>query len=310
MRVLFYASCVILLAGLTYPATSTARLIPNGEKAKIKGSILSRSGDLLRVRDKKSGEIVVADLNADTKIERKKGKFLFLRDVDMDVTALVPGLTIEADGVGNSNGQLEADKVSFTPDEFAIEVAEERQIAANKAASQQAQDAANRSITAADQAQSAANHAQFSADEAGAVGAADAEIIAMINKRVSDLDHYTTAAEAEVYFANDEAVLDDADKKALDTLADAAMSLRGYMIEIAGYASSSGTKELNQKLSEARVAAVARYLREVKNIPMRRILAPAGYGATHPEATNADPQGRALNRRVDVKVLVNKGLDG
>jgi len=35
---------------------------------------------------------------------------------------------------------------------------------------------------------------------------------------------------------------------------------------------------------------------------------PAGYGATHPAATNSDPQGRALNRRVDVKVLVNKGM--
>jgi hypothetical protein len=41
---------------------------------------------------------------------------------------------------------------------------------------------------------------------------------------------------------------------------------------------------------------------------MRRILAPAGYGSTHPDATNSDPQGRALNRRVDVMVLVNKGL--
>jgi outer membrane protein OmpA-like peptidoglycan-associated protein len=29
---------------------------------------------------------------------------------------------------------------------------------------------------------------------------------------------------------------------------------------------------------------------------------------THPDATNTDPQGRALNRRVDVKVLVNKGM--
>jgi outer membrane protein OmpA-like peptidoglycan-associated protein len=35
---------------------------------------------------------------------------------------------------------------------------------------------------------------------------------------------------------------------------------------------------------------------------------PGGYRATHPGATNSDPQGRALNRRVDVKVIVNKGL--
>jgi outer membrane protein OmpA-like peptidoglycan-associated protein len=81
-----------------------------------------------------------------------------------------------------------------------------------------------------------------------------------------------------------------------------------YLIEIAGYASSTGTKKLNQKLSEGRAAAVTKYLREKDNIPMRRFVVPAGYGATHPAAENSDPQGRALNRRVDVKVIVNKGL--
>jgi outer membrane protein OmpA-like peptidoglycan-associated protein len=80
------------------------------------------------------------------------------------------------------------------------------------------------------------------------------------------------------------------------------------MIEVAGYASTTGTKQLNQKLSADRAAAVTQYLRDKDNIPMRRILAPAGYGSTHPDATNTDPQGRALNRRVDVKVLVNKGM--
>ena len=77
---------------------------------------------------------------------------------------------------------------------------------------------------------------------------------------------------------------------------------------IIGYASTTGTKQLDQKLSEARAAAVAQYLRENQNVPMRRIVVPAGYGATHPAATNSDSQGRALNRRVDVKVIVKKGL--
>ena len=62
---------------------------------------------------------------------------------------------------------------------------------------------------------------------------------------------------------------------------------------------------MNQQLSEDRAAAVAQYLREAKNVPMRRILAPAGYGATHLFAANADPP---VDRRVDVKVLVNKAL--
>jgi len=66
-------------------------------------------------------------------------------------------------------------------------------------------------------------------------------------------------------------------------------------------------KDENQKLSEERAAAVVQYLRNNGNVPMRRIVAPAGYGSTHPAAENTDPQGRALNRRVDVKVLLNKG---
>ena len=137
----------------------------------------------------------------------------------------------------------------------------------------------------------------------------DASAIQMVNKRVSDLDDYKTVVEAGIYYASGKSVLDDAAKADLDKLADVALGLPGYMIEIAGYASTTGTKAANQKLSEERAAAVAQYLREKKNIPMRRILAPAGYGATHPAATNTDAQGRELNRRVDVKVLVNKGLD-
>ena len=43
---------------------------------------------------------------------------------------------------------------------------------------------------------------------------------------------------------------------------------------------------------------------------MRRIVAPAGYGSTHPGAANTGPQGRAHNQRVDVNFTVNKGFQG
>jgi outer membrane protein OmpA-like peptidoglycan-associated protein len=65
-----------------------------------------------------------------------------------------------------------------------------------------------------------------------------------------------------------------------------------------------------QRLSEDRAAAVAQDLRSEQNIPLRRIVVPAGFGATHPDAPNGDPQGRALDQRVDVKLIVNKGLGG
>jgi hypothetical protein len=102
-------------------------------------------------------------------------------ETDMDVTAMVPGLTIEAEGVGNSKGQLDARKISFSPDEFAIEVAQEQRILANKAAAQNAQSAANQGISKASEAESSATMAQDSANQAsrdaqaaGALGSADA----------------------------------------------------------------------------------------------------------------------------------------
>jgi outer membrane protein OmpA-like peptidoglycan-associated protein len=132
---------------------------------------------------------------------------------------------------------------------------------------------------------------------------------ALSDQRVSDLGDYKVVAEAGIYYASDKSNLDDAAKADLAKLAQIAKSTDNYLIEIAGYASSTGTKELNQKLSDARAETVTDYLRNVQNIPMRRILVPAGYGSLHPAASNTDAQGRAENRRVDVKVLVNKGLN-
>jgi len=305
---------LVLLASLTYAALPSSPQIKQDEKSKVSGTIVSRSGDLVRVKEKKSGQVVVVSISDDTKIERKKGKVEFLRHKDMDVTAMVPGLTIEAEGVGNAKSQLVAKKITFVPDEFAIEVAEEQQIMANKAAAGQAQTTANQGVAAAGQAQASANQAQTTANQAGDVAAAagdvavmDAGAIKLVNQRVSDLDDYQTLAEAGIYFDSGKANLDDAAKVDLDMVVAATQGQQGYLIEVAGYASSTGTKAENQKLSEERAAAVVQYLRNKGNVPMRRIVAPAGYGSTHPAAANTDPQGRALNRRVDVKVLLNKG---
>ncbi len=313
---------VALLGGLTYAAASGTPQIKADEKSKITGTIVSRNGDFVKVKDKKTGQPVVIALSDDTKIERKKGKYEFFRHKDMDLTAMVPGLTIEAEGVGNAKGQLAAKKISFVPDVFAVEVAEEQQIMANKAAAGKAQSTANQGVAAAGQAQSSANQAQTSANQAqstanaagqtaqaaGDVAVADAAAVQLVNQRVSDLDDYKVVAEAGIYFATGKADLDDAAKADLDIVAAATKGVDGYLIEIAGYASKTGTKQENQMLSEQRAANVTQYLREKGNIPMRRIMAPAGYGATHPAASNSDSQGRELNRRVDVKVLLNKGM--
>lgn len=318
-QLLSTTACLILLAGVVCVAKTNAFDIEAGKKAKVKGSIESRKGELLNVRGT-SGDLVVVALTDGTQFERTKD-FSF-RHKEMDITAMVPGLNIEAEGTGNAQGQLEASKIKFDPDEFAVEVAEEQQILANQSAAKKAQSTANQGVAkanaaqssadqaqaSADQAQSSANQAQSSANAAGAIGVMDAAAIVKVNKRVSDLDDYNKVAVAGIYFPSDGAMLDDAAKADLDKLASIALPLQGYMIEIAGYASSTGTKQLDQKLGAERASAVARYLRDKDSIPMRRMLAPASYGSTHPAAPNSDPEGRSLNRRVDVTVLVNKGL--
>jgi outer membrane protein OmpA-like peptidoglycan-associated protein len=307
--------CVAVLGGLTFSATPETVAVANGEKTKLTGTIVSRSGDVVEVRDTKSGRLAVVNITDKTRIERRKGTFPFYRHSDMDVTAMLPGLTIDAEGVGNTKGQVEAEKISFTPDEFAIAVAEEQQAIANNAAARNARSAANQAGAVAGKAQYAADQAQNSAIEAdtvaktaGGVAVMTAAAAAEINQRVSDLDNYKNEFEVDVFFPRNEAVLSAAAKRDLANLADIAKSLNGYMIEISGYSSNTLGKRRDQEVSQQRAEAVVRYFTEVKDIPMRRILVPAGYGPTRPVASNSNANGRELNRRVDVKVLVNQAL--
>jgi outer membrane protein OmpA-like peptidoglycan-associated protein len=313
--VLFCAVSAALLGTLLYAASTATSHISINEKVKATGVILSRSGDTIQIKDKKSGQLVVVNITDNTKIERKKGHLQFFRHTDMDVTALLPGLTVEAEGRGDAKGRLEAAKISFSPDEFALAVAEQQEIVANRKAAKEADGAAQQGMTAAAKAQSSADQAKVSANRADAeaqiataVGVADATAASMLDKRVSELDDYKNEFEVDVFFARDSSVLDEKSKTDLDNLADIARSLDGFMIEIAGYSSNTLSKEADQKLSEERAAVVAQYLREVKDIPMRRILVPVGYGATHPVVSNRDPYERELNRHVDIKVLVNQSL--
>ena len=313
-----FAAVLALLTGLL---NAGAQQFEAGKKTKVTGVILSRSGDVVKIRDKKTGDVALIDLTDTTKIERKRD--FRLRHTDMDVTAMVPGLTIDVDGVGNAKGQLEANKITFDPNVFAIEVAEEQQIQANQAAAAHAQSTANQGVAAAGQAQSSANVAQVSADvaqstanqagqaavAAGAVAVSDAQAVALVNQRVSDLADYKTVEEADLFFPTGQATLSPDDKAALSKLASDAASIQNYMIEIAGYASSSGTRSDNLKLSDDRASVVANYLRDSANVPMRRILVPAGYGASHPAVSNQSAVGRDINQRVDVKVIVNKGIE-
>jgi len=85
-------------------------------------------------------------------------------------------------------------------------------------------------------------------------------------------------------------------------------NLKGWVMEIVGYADAKGTTARNRSLSERRADAVINYLVTTYNLPLRRLVQPFGYGSLNPIADNATGEGRALNRRVEIKVLVNKAL--
>jgi outer membrane protein OmpA-like peptidoglycan-associated protein len=280
------------------------------ERRKSQARITLRDGNTVKILDKKDGSTKIVNITDHTQIQRDG----FWSDKTMNPTALVPGLTIKANGVMNEQGQIDAKKVSFRPDAFAVTVAQEQQIMANKGAAGHAQTTADRGVanaakaqSSADQAQSTASQGVASAQAANTAAAANAVAVQTVNKRVSNLD-YTTVAEAGVYFPENGYKLNDSGKAALDQLIAANSNVNGYVVEIAGYTSSTGTAKYNQRLSERRAAAVAQYLRETAGVPMYRIVVPAGYGETHPVASNDNSKGRALNRRVAGRILVSKGL--
>ncbi len=87
----------------------------------------------------------------------------------------------------------------------------------------------------------------------------------------------------------------------LDAVAASLLANPDIRIEIAGYTDSTGTRFGNLRLSQARAAAVRAYLAR-KGVSPVRMLA-RGFGATGYIAPNATPEGRALNRRVELHKL-------
>jgi outer membrane protein OmpA-like peptidoglycan-associated protein len=114
---------------------------------------------------------------------------------------------------------------------------------------------------------------------------------------------------ATVNFRVASAVLSPEAKASLDQVAATAAGLKGYMIEVTGFASAEGGAKMNKALSERRAQAVKDYLIEQHNIPLRRLTTSYGYGALQPVADNTSREGREQNRRVEVKLLVSRGIN-
>lgn len=87
----------------------------------------------------------------------------------------------------------------------------------------------------------------------------------------------------------------------LDSVAKVVNEFEHTGIKISGHTDSTGGDDLNQRLSEQRADSVREYL-ERRNVDARRIGA-YGYGPRYPIATNATPEGRQANRRVEIELM-------
>ncbi|HSD47064.1 MAG TPA: OmpA family protein [Pyrinomonadaceae bacterium] len=274
--------------------------------------VTRRDADTFVVRDMNGVDTVVR-LDDRTSVKTKGG---FLRGgTNYAQTSILRGLNVEVEGRGNATGELAAEKIRFNESDMRVARAVESRAApleerASTTESKLSQVEANAQRLSGQLEELAAvsNAARGGAKAAQATADAAVAGVNATNERISALDDYQPQDTAAVNFRSGSAVLSADAKTTLDQIASKAMNAKGYVLEVSGFADSRGSVNLNRQLSQRRADAVIRYLVENHSIPLRRIITPFGYGEMNPVAENETREGRAQNRRVEVKLLVNKGL--
>jgi outer membrane protein OmpA-like peptidoglycan-associated protein len=329
-RLFSLLSVVLTAFALCLPAaaqTAATGRVAAGHKQKISGVVVSRDIDKMVVRDINGSDVAVS-VSGSTKIVEKKAN-PFRGAKNYPATALIRGLEVEVEGRGDNSGALVAEKIKFTNDDFGVARSLDTRVApveTRVTTTEGRMDTAENRMTAAEQnaqrlsgqleelsavantARGGAKAAQETADQAlTAAKAASAEILAT-NDRISQIDNYEARHNVAVNFKVNSAVLSDEAKAALDEIATQAKNEKGYLIQVTGYASADGSEAKNRALSERRAEAVKRYLAENHDIPLHRMINPFGYGELKPVAENDTREGRKQNRRVEVAILVSKGL--
>ena len=255
---------------------------------KIEGIIISSRGDTLIVNTPDGGKATIV-LTNDTKVQQSK---MFSEEA-ASPSVLIPGLKVSAEGENDNQNRLVAKEINF--DKGDLETAQKIQAGLHPTAEKVAE---NQRDISANKEQTEQNKEQIEQN------------IRQTGNRFSELSQYDQKADVNVNFAVGSYDISPQDKEALTKLARTAAGLTGYIIEVKGYADSSGGPVMNTKLSEDRAQTVVAYLVQQCNVPMRHVVSPAAMGETHAVASNETASGRAENRRVEVKILQNKGIAG
>lgn len=292
--------------------STRARSVASGEKMKIKGVVVRRDADTFTVRDLTGNDTIIR-MTDQTSVKTKGG--FFGGGTRYAATNIIRGLNLEVEGRGGSNGELVAQKIRFNDSdlrtarsvESRAEPLEQRASAAEGRLSEVEQNAQKLSGQL-DELAAISNAARGGAKAAQETADAAVAGVNATNDRISALDDYVPQETAAVNFRSGSAMLNAEAKSKLDAIATKALNAKAYVLEVTGFADATGSTARNRALSQRRADAVITYLVENHKIPLRRIVTPYGFGELDPVADNKTRTGRAENRRVEVKIMVNKGL--
>lgn len=264
---------------------TSLRSVPAGSKMKFRGVVITRDADVFTIRDRSRADynVVITD---NTSIKTNGG---FLRSgKKYPVTDILRGLIVEVEGRGDNQGQLVAEKIRFSESDMRAAMTTDARV----------------SPVEANQERMAGQM-----DELYAVAAEARAEVKAVNERVSALDDYDVQETVAVTFRTNSAVLSPEAKSQLDGLAAKTTGAKAFMIEVAGHTDSTGSDAKNFRLSQQRAEAVVQYLAVQHKIPLRRFVTPMGYGKTESVADNTTASGRSQNRRVEVKMIINRGMN-
>ena len=285
------------------------------EVKKLKGVVVKRDPDAFTMSETTGGPTTTVILTASTEVKSHK-KGVLRGSKEYAASYILRGLRLEVDGTRNSDGHIVADKIRFdeqdlrtaqalkaTVDPVEAELNEKLRLQQQEQERLAGQLEENRALTAqaqasADAAADAAKKAQSTADYA--------------NNRINGLDDFDPIKTVTVQFPSGSATLGP---KAKATIDDAAawvktQNTKGWVMAVVGYADSTGSSQRNIDLSERRANAVIYYIVSKYKMPLNRLVQPFGYGQLEPVADNKSKEGRAKNRRVEIRLMVNKGIAG
>jgi len=271
-------------------------------QTKLQGIIKGRSGPQIFLQTADSPKVVVL-LTDSTDVAQVQGA-LKVRKKEMSMAALIPGLPIQVEGSMNADNQLVASKIRFKGNDFEQAQAIQAGLAETSAKASQ-----NEAELAKHNAELAAQNAALTEQEKKI--AANKAAIAANSARFGELNDYYILDQVTVYFGNGKVDVDSKYDPELIALAQKAKSINGYMVQVKGYASATGSAALNQKLSEERANNVSSIMLQKGNIPLTNMLAPGAMGESRQvggDEKTADTE--AENRRVVVRILQNKAIAG